>query len=157
MDAARPVTRSSGLDADLLGDGELLAVDRAGGQQRVATLLDALLELHLQRLEAADRLRRGGAEHLALAVGRLELHLEVADLLGGLDAELQRLALLGLLGRAEEDRRPEGQRGRLRAGRRVLAARRGRRGRSGSRGGRARGRDRAVGDGVALAARRRRA
>src|SRR3954447_18433624 len=33
MDAARPVTRSSGLDADLLGDGELLPVDRAGGQQ----------------------------------------------------------------------------------------------------------------------------
>src|SRR4051794_11219176 len=61
--AARPVTGASGLDADLLGDGELLAVDRAGRQQRVAALLDALLELHLQGLEAADRLRRGRAEH----------------------------------------------------------------------------------------------
>src|SRR3954453_5757274 len=87
----------SGLDAHLLGDAELLTVDRPGRDQRVAALLDALLELQLERLEAAERLRRRGAEDRALAAGRLELHLEAGDLLGRLDAEFQRLALLRLL------------------------------------------------------------
>src|SRR3954465_8188396 len=75
----RVVTFRPSADAHLLDAAQALAVDRAGGDQRVLALLQRSLELELERREPLDRLQRARGERGAAPVRGLQGHAQRAD------------------------------------------------------------------------------